>query len=111
MILTFVHEVWVSILVTQLFSPLPLKVSSSFAQRQFSTTAFQILLLIPTLERWNGRMWHMVYSQIHTSPNFPWEQLIVNLPGASKRKLFILFRELVRAMYPGEIPRKKPTAV
>jgi len=32
----------------------------------------------------------------------------VNLPGASKRKLFILFRELVRAMCPGEIPRKKP---
>jgi len=32
----------------------------------------------------------------------------VNLPGASKRKLFILFRELVHVMCPGEIPRKKP---
>jgi len=29
-------------------------------------------------------------------------------PGASKRKLFILFRELVHAMCPGEIPRNKP---
>jgi len=37
---------------------------------------------------------------------------IVHLPGASpgdsKRKLFNLFRELVRSICPGEIPRKKP---
>jgi len=32
----------------------------------------------------------------------------VNLPEASKRKFFIWFREFVRAIYPGEIPRKKP---
>jgi len=53
------------------------------APRQFSTTAFQIRLLVPTLERWNGRMWHMVYFQIHTTLNFPWEQFIVESPAVT----------------------------
>ena len=40
-------------------------------------------LLVPTLQRWNGRMWHMVYSQIHITLNFPWEQYSVEPPAVT----------------------------